>query len=64
VLVAPQQHIGMVAKAWADIGKPMPFCLALVPSPVFRSCAACRCRPLSMKPTGLARCSDVPLFLR
>jgi UbiD family decarboxylase len=28
-LVAPQQHIGMVAKAWADIGKPMPFALAL-----------------------------------
>lgn len=28
-IVAPQQHIGMVAKAWADIGKPMPFALAL-----------------------------------
>jgi 4-hydroxy-3-polyprenylbenzoate decarboxylase len=28
-LVEPQQHIGMVAKAWADIGKPMPFALAL-----------------------------------
>lgn len=28
-LVSPQQHIGMVAKAWADIGKPMPFALAL-----------------------------------
>ncbi len=28
-LVAPQQHIGMVAKTWADIGKPMPFALAL-----------------------------------
>jgi len=28
-IVAPQQHVGMVAKAWADIGKPMPFALAL-----------------------------------
>jgi 4-hydroxy-3-polyprenylbenzoate decarboxylase len=27
-IVAPQQHVGMVAKAWADIGKPMPFALA------------------------------------
>jgi 4-hydroxy-3-polyprenylbenzoate decarboxylase len=28
-IVAPQQHVGMVAKTWADIGKPMPFALAL-----------------------------------
>lgn len=28
-LVAPQQHIGIVSKAWADIGEPMPFALAL-----------------------------------
>jgi UbiD family decarboxylase len=28
-LVDPNQHIGMVAKTWADIGKPMPFALAL-----------------------------------
>ena len=28
-IVAPQQHIGMIAKAWADIGRPMPFALAL-----------------------------------
>lgn len=28
-LVAPQQHVGMVAKMWADLGKPMPFALAL-----------------------------------
>lgn len=28
-LVAPEQHIGMVARRWADIGKPMPFALAL-----------------------------------
>lgn len=28
-IVAPQQHIGMVAKSWADLGKPMPFALAL-----------------------------------
>jgi UbiD family decarboxylase len=28
-IVAPQQHVGMVAQAWADIGKPMPFALAL-----------------------------------
>jgi UbiD family decarboxylase len=28
-IVAPQQHIGVVAKAWADVGKPMPFALAL-----------------------------------
>ncbi len=28
-IVAPEQHVGMVAKAWADIGKPMPFALAL-----------------------------------
>jgi phenylphosphate carboxylase alpha subunit len=28
-IVAPEQHIGVVAQTWADIGKPMPFCLAL-----------------------------------
>ncbi len=28
-IVAPQQHVGMVAQTWADIGKPMPFALAL-----------------------------------
>lgn len=28
-IVAPEQHVGMVAKAWADLGKPMPFALAL-----------------------------------
>ena len=28
-LVAPEQHIGIVSKKWADIGKPMPFALAL-----------------------------------
>ncbi|WP_213739858.1 UbiD family decarboxylase [Bradyrhizobium sp. dw_411] len=28
-IVAPQQHVGMVAKVWAEIGKPMPFALAL-----------------------------------
>jgi UbiD family decarboxylase len=28
-IVAQRQHIGMVAQAWADIGKPMPFALAL-----------------------------------
>jgi UbiD family decarboxylase len=28
-LVAPEQHIGMVSRAWADIGKPTPFALAL-----------------------------------
>lgn len=28
-IVAPQQHLGMVARAWADVGRPMPFCLAL-----------------------------------
>jgi UbiD family decarboxylase len=28
-LVAPEQHIGIVSRAWADIGKPMPFALAL-----------------------------------
>lgn len=28
-LVAPEQHIGMVARRWADLGKPMPFALAL-----------------------------------
>jgi UbiD family decarboxylase len=28
-LVDPFQHIGMIAKRWADIGKPMPFALAL-----------------------------------
>jgi UbiD family decarboxylase len=28
-LVAAEQHIGIVSKAWADIGKPMPFALAL-----------------------------------
>jgi 4-hydroxy-3-polyprenylbenzoate decarboxylase len=28
-LIAPEQHIGMVRQAWADLGKPMPFALAL-----------------------------------
>lgn len=28
-LVSPEQHIGIVAKTWADMGKPMPFALAL-----------------------------------
>lgn len=28
-IVAPEQHVGMVAKAWTDIGQPMPFALAL-----------------------------------
>lgn len=28
-IVAPEQHLGMVARAWAEIGKPMPFALAL-----------------------------------
>jgi UbiD family decarboxylase len=28
-LIDPHQHIGMVRQAWADIGKPMPFALAL-----------------------------------
>lgn len=28
-IVAPEQHVGMVANAWADMGEPMPFALAL-----------------------------------
>ncbi len=28
-IVSPQQHVGMVAKMWADLGEPMPFALAL-----------------------------------
>lgn len=28
-IVAPEQHVGMIAGMWADIGKPMPFALAL-----------------------------------
>lgn len=28
-IVALEQHVGMVAKMWADLGKPMPFALAL-----------------------------------
>jgi UbiD family decarboxylase len=28
-IIAAEQHIGMVRQAWADIGKPMPFALAL-----------------------------------
>jgi UbiD family decarboxylase len=28
-LIAPEQHIGVVRQAWKDIGKPMPFALAL-----------------------------------
>lgn len=28
-IVAPEQHVGMVAQAWADVGRPMPFALAL-----------------------------------
>jgi 4-hydroxy-3-polyprenylbenzoate decarboxylase len=28
-IVAPQQHVGMVAQQWADLGKPMPFALAI-----------------------------------
>ena len=32
-IVAPNQHIGMVHKAWTDIGKPMPFALVLGAEP-------------------------------
>ncbi len=32
-IVAPNQHIGMVHKTWADIGKPMPFALVLGAEP-------------------------------
>jgi UbiD family decarboxylase len=28
-LIAPEQHIGVVRRVWKDIGKPMPFALAL-----------------------------------
>ncbi|HEY0759228.1 MAG TPA: UbiD family decarboxylase [Acidisarcina sp.] len=28
-IVAPNQHLGMVHRSWADVGKPMPFALAL-----------------------------------
>jgi 4-hydroxy-3-polyprenylbenzoate decarboxylase len=28
-IIAPNQHIGMVRQSWLDIGKPMPFALAL-----------------------------------
>lgn len=32
-IVAPNQHIGMIHKAWADQGKPMPFALVLGAEP-------------------------------
>jgi UbiD family decarboxylase len=32
-IVAPNQHIGMVHKAWADLGQPMPFALVLGAEP-------------------------------
>ena len=54
-LVAAEQHIGVVAKTWADIGKPMPFALALGVSLPFRSFAHCRCRRMSARAAGLAR---------
>ncbi len=33
-IVAPNQHVGMVRKTWSDIGKDMPFALALGGQPV------------------------------
>lgn len=33
-IIAPNQHIGMVRKTWTDIGKDMPFALALGGQPV------------------------------
>jgi 4-hydroxy-3-polyprenylbenzoate decarboxylase len=33
-IIAPNQHVGMVRKAWADIGQYMPFALALGGPPV------------------------------
>lgn len=32
-IIAPNQHIGMVRQAWTDIGKPMPYALALGAEP-------------------------------
>lgn len=33
-IIAPNQHIGMVRKTWTDIGKPMPYVLALGSEPM------------------------------
>ena len=33
-IVAPNQHIGMIHKMWKDLGKPMPFALALGVEPI------------------------------
>jgi UbiD family decarboxylase len=33
-IIAPNQHIGMVRKAWTDLGKDMPFALALGGQPI------------------------------
>ncbi|MBF2028719.1 MAG: UbiD family decarboxylase [Oscillatoriales cyanobacterium C42_A2020_001] len=33
-IIAPNQHIGMVRQTWLDIGKPMPFALALGVEPL------------------------------
>lgn len=33
-IIAPNQHVGMVRKAWTDIGEDMPFALALGAQPV------------------------------
>lgn len=70
-LVSPEQHIGMVAKSWADIGKPMPFALALGVEPSIPFiCAmplpahvdeAARLGALMRRPIKTVRCRTVDL---
>lgn len=70
-IVAPQQHVGMVAKTWADLGKAMPFALALGVEPAIpfvcgmplpdRVSEADRLGALLGRPIETVRCRTVDL---
>jgi 4-hydroxy-3-polyprenylbenzoate decarboxylase len=70
-VVAPTQHLGAIARAWADIGQPMPFALALgvEPSVPFicgmrlaaRVDEAPRLGALMCRPIRTVRCARVAL---
>ena len=70
-IVAPAQHLGMIAQAWADIGQPMPFALALGVEPAIPFICgmplpaqvdeADRLGALMRRPIRTVRCRTVPL---
>ena len=70
-IVAPAQHLGMIAQAWADIGQPMPFALALGVEPSIPFICgmplpaqvdeADRLGTLMRRPIRTVRCRTVPL---